>query len=499
MDLKVDLKVDLKRALACACLLLLHAAAATAKGPGTASPATPIRRLVICIDGTLNNPEQDTDTNLVTGHKLYKPTNVLKTFRAVLPVAPDGTTQISYYSEGIGSFIGEPDRAGRLATTVNNALGGAVGTGFEGGVKAAYRFLVANYQPGDQVFIFGFSRGAAQARTLVRFIGWVGGVLHKDDEYFIIELYDNFRQYHGAKPAQAVLKEIRDPAKNPPPTDETACIKKKTCPATPAQEACCSSAKADRPSQHWACDKQKCPPSQRIEDPQPLDQIHFLGVYDTVFALGSRFGATPSAPEYAYLVNPDPPANVRHARQALSIDERRWDFSPQVWRCSAQDPAHPCPPDMVQRWFPGVHTDVGGGYCNDGLANAALQWMLGEAREAGLALDCCHLQHYGPWVCGNRPDTDKGLTKFGEVIRGKSGRGVRDLAGTAESAGTTQTLDDSAAWLLVTDPTYRPQNLLSYLAQDDTRIAREFPNLPAAQLTKLREIVAGWKAKAPRR
>lgn len=125
--------------------------------------------------------------------------------------------------------------------------------------------------------------------------------------------------------------------------------------------------------------------------------------------------------------------------------------------------------------------------------------MLGEAREAGLALDCCHLQHYGPWVCGNRPDTDAGLTKFGEIIRGKSGHGVRDLAGTAESAGTTRTLDDSAAWLLLADPTYRPQNLLSYLAQDDSRIGREFPQLPAAQLAKLREIVAGWKAKGARR
>src|SRR5258708_5831842 len=111
--------MDLKRAFACASLLLLHAAAATAQSPAASpaapGPATPPRRLVLCLDGTLNNPEQDVDTTLVTGHRLYKPTNVLKTFRAVLPVAPDGTTQIAYYSEGIGSFIGEPDRAGRLA------------------------------------------------------------------------------------------------------------------------------------------------------------------------------------------------------------------------------------------------------------------------------------------------------------------------------------------------------------------------------------------------
>jgi uncharacterized protein (DUF2235 family) len=497
--------MDLKRTLASACLLLLHAAAATAQSPSAASPAAsdpakPIRRLVICIDGTLNNPEQYVDTTLVKGHQLYKPTNVLKTFRTVLPVAPDGTTQIAYYSEGIGSFIGEKTRSGRLATIVNNLLGGAGGTGFEGGVKAAYRFLVANYQPGDEVFIFGFSRGAAQARTLVRFIGWVGGVLHKDDEYFIVELYDNFSQHHGSRPAKAVLEEIRERGKNRPPADEaeTACIKKKTCPSTPAQEACCSSAKADKPQLHWACKWQECPHLPQIEDPLRLDKIKFLGVYDTVFALGSRFGKTPSAPEYAYLVDPDPPANVQTARQALAIDERRWDFSPQVWRCSAQDPAHPCPPDMVQRWFPGVHSDVGGGYCSDGLANAALQWMLGEAREAGLAFDCCHLQHYGPWICGNRPETDTGLTKFGELIRCKSGRGVRDLAVTGESSGTTRMVDDSVAWLLVDDPTYRPQNLLSYLAQDESRIVREFPQLPAAQLAKLREIVAGWKEKAPR-
>src|SRR5262245_10919225 len=137
-----------------------------------------MKRIVICLDGTWNNPERDKDEG---ERVLYKPTNVLKTYRAIPLSASDGTSQVAFYLEGVGAFTGERTRFGRLQSWADRLFGGAFGGGFEGRVKAAYRFLVANYEPGDEIYVFGFSRGAAQAQSLVRFSEWIGGILHKED------------------------------------------------------------------------------------------------------------------------------------------------------------------------------------------------------------------------------------------------------------------------------------------------------------------------------
>ena len=145
---------------------------------GRAPEASRPRRLVVCLDGTQNSPEQEVKP--VGGHKLYKPTNVLKTFRAIRPVDDEGVSQIAYYSEGVGSMIGEDTLYAKVEVWVDRIFGGVAAVGYGSRVKSAYRFLVANYRPGDQILVFGFSRGAAEAQTLVRFIAWVGGILHKD-------------------------------------------------------------------------------------------------------------------------------------------------------------------------------------------------------------------------------------------------------------------------------------------------------------------------------
>ena len=174
--------------------LLTAATIAAGTGePAAASPrcAKPHRRLVVCFDGTLNNAEQEVEE--LGGHKVFKPTNVLKVFRAVRPVAGDGISQLTFYTEGVGGVIGEPDLFGRELVFLDQLNGGAFATGFEANIKAGYRFLVANYEPGDEIFILGFSRGAAQAQSLARFIDFVGGLLHKEDEYWIIALFDSYR------------------------------------------------------------------------------------------------------------------------------------------------------------------------------------------------------------------------------------------------------------------------------------------------------------------
>ena len=111
-----------------------------------------MRRLVICCDGTWKTDDDQC------------PTNVVKIRDAVLSVAPDGTDQITYYSKGVGAT---GNKARRL-------IAGAFGGGLATDVRNAYGFIVQNYQEGDEIFLFGFSRGAYTARSVAGMIRTVG-------------------------------------------------------------------------------------------------------------------------------------------------------------------------------------------------------------------------------------------------------------------------------------------------------------------------------------
>src|ERR1700730_12315647 len=164
--------------LACICTCLCLGASggrlAAMQDPATGEPqlptgATPTastmkpRRLVVCLDGTSNS---DFDEQLRDqGQKVLKPTNVLKLCRAVRPWDEQNRReQIAYYAVGVGSLTKYPGIANRLLFNSDRALGGAYGAGFEANIEAALSFLVFNYQPGDEVFIFGFSLGGATVR-----------------------------------------------------------------------------------------------------------------------------------------------------------------------------------------------------------------------------------------------------------------------------------------------------------------------------------------------
>jgi len=132
-----------------------------------ASTLTP-RRLVLCHDGTSNSDFDEKRRD--QGQAVLKPTNVLKLSRAVLPWDPaTRREQITYYEVGVGSLTRYPGAANRLLFQTDRTLGGVEGAGFEANIESALTFLVLNYQPGDEVFVFGFSRGAATARGLTRF------------------------------------------------------------------------------------------------------------------------------------------------------------------------------------------------------------------------------------------------------------------------------------------------------------------------------------------
>jgi hypothetical protein len=274
-----------------------------------------MKRLVVCSDGTWNTPDQEE-------YGKPCPTNVVRLRNCIAEIGDDGVEQRVYYHPGVGTEGGWFSRS----------AGGAYGKGLDQNIKSAYSWLATNYEDGDRVYFFGFSRGAYTVRSL-------GGMI-----------------------SACGLLDLREIAA----TEAWARIEK-------AYDECYRVTKERRG--RW------------FEDSWPFHfggrpvPIELIGVWDTVGALG--------IPNDMGLLNllDDPERwrfhdtalgkNVVRARQAMALDEERASFTPTRWD---PDPDR----DIVQLWFAGVHADVGGGYGDCGLADIALKWMIGEAEEAGL-------------------------------------------------------------------------------------------------------------------
>ncbi len=138
------------------------------------------KRIIICCDGTWNNPEQK------------EVTNVVKAARALRPQGGDGTAQVVFYDWGVGSAGGLGDKL----------TGGALGKGIDKNIQDAYRFLVHNYKDGDEICFFGFSRGAYTARSTVGLIRNIG-VLKKEYAGLIPRAYRMYRSKAGPDAAAA--------------------------------------------------------------------------------------------------------------------------------------------------------------------------------------------------------------------------------------------------------------------------------------------------------
>jgi uncharacterized protein (DUF2235 family) len=382
------------------------------------------RRIVLCLDGTWNSAFDPQTRD--TGDQVLKPTNVLKLCRAVLPHDDKtGREQIVYYDTGVGSLAEYGGMSNHLLYLTDRLLGGAFGAGFEGNVEDALTFLVNNYAQGDEVFIFGFSRGAATARAVTHFLDWATGLPVKNDAYYVPVLFRAYVDSKGTKPLSKVLEEI---------------------------------------AEQRQLDKR---PQVELEKFQLVD-VRFLGVWDTVMALGSRFrstGTSTSEVSKSFFVSDYPAKCVRNARQALAIDEARFDFRPEVYKGAGPGQS------LAQRWFAGVHSNVGGAYLHDGLANIPFTWLREEAESEGLVLDPAFVRHYNPFVGANLYDSDSPTYRFLDGIRQRAARGRRPLLGRPESAHLT--LDPSVIKRIRAEPAkfpalqgrgYRPQNVLQFLA-----------------------------------
>lgn len=266
-----------------------------------------MKRLVVCCDGTWNVPDQ------------VSPTNVVKLALAIAPQDSGGVEQRVFYHLGVGTTRGERIR------------GGGFGVGLSRGVRECYRWLVENYEPGDRLFFFGFSRGAFTARSAAGLVR-NSGILRRQHLDRLDDAYSLYRK--------------RGKRSHPRGTEATL---------------------FRRSFSHET-------------------RIHFIGVFDTVGALGVPLkGLTLTARINRRWQFHDTELSTRVglAYQALAMDERRGPFKPTLWNRQPSKPGDP-PQTLEQVWFPGVHSDVGGGYAECALAEIPLLWMADRAAAAGL-------------------------------------------------------------------------------------------------------------------
>jgi uncharacterized protein (DUF2235 family) len=298
-----------------------------------------MKRLVFCFDGTWHRLDSET------------PTNVVITAESVLPLAADGTAQLIFYDEGVGT-----DKNERLR-------GGLFGSGLVKNLADGYRFLIFNYSPGDQIYVFGFSRGAYTARSFAGLLNTCGVLLRR----------------HAGKVGEAIaLYKQRD-------TSEAYAEKMRLYRRDHSPECCAS-------------DEEELWRARSLGNPAlklPRLEIAYMGVWDTVGALGipARYKLLSWMNRKHEFHDTALSDLVRSARHAVAIDERRKDFVPTLWdNIDALNAKRGKTSDCLdapyrQVWFPGVHNAVGGGGERRGLSDQALDWVLDGARAAGLVFD----------------------------------------------------------------------------------------------------------------
>ncbi len=280
------------------------------------------KNIVILVDGT----GQD-------GSVKY-PSNISKLYQ-MLEISDK---QMALYIPGVGSGW-------------KKLTGNAFGNGTSNKILECYKFLCDNYTPGDKIYLFGFSRGAAIVRSLSGFINLMG-IMN------FLFAYNN-----PIMPAYDIYS-IKDEEKRN--KKAAICRKKFTWRA--------------RQNRHYP----------------EIPRIKFLGVWDTVSALATPNdflnGIIDKIPAFKHSFhNFKLCENVENAYQALAIDEERKAFAPLIWDSHIRKGQ-----TMEQVWFKGSHTDIGGGYKEAGLSDITLEWMVNNATDNGLLINPNHTIKINP-------------------------------------------------------------------------------------------------------
>ncbi len=248
------------------------------------------------------------------------PTNVVRFYNSIAETSSLGVTQLKYYHPGVGTD----------GTVIDKVVGGGMGVGLGKNIMSAYRWLSDHYQQGDLLFLIGFSRGAYTVRCLSGMISKCG-----------------LLKPHAGRPESETWDAIAATYKR--------------------------GYRDGRPQDGW---KQS---GWRYHEPEDLE-IRFLGVWDTVGARGvpDHLGVADllDGTEKYRFADSNLASRVSFARHAVAIDELRASFFPTLWKEDAGDTR------VEQQWFPGGHSDVGGGWPQTGLSDGALKWMMKGANKA---------------------------------------------------------------------------------------------------------------------
>lgn len=355
-------------------------------------PSSPKKKLALFLDGTWNA----VGTN----------TNVWRLRSLCADMDAEGLQQLRYYDSGVNGFIG-----------------GGWGKGVTENVQEAYNWLVENYEDGDQIFIFGFSRGAHTARSLAGFIS-ICGLLKPGGALGVDQLYERYRN------------------------DDDRTIYK-----LPTFEP-----KSITLEERWM-----------LKYSRPV-AIEMVGVWDTVGALGvpafSLAGISSSTLKFHHTGLRIP---VRHGFHALAIDEHRAKFAPTPWTIRSKAGSAPAQMRSIesveQRWFVGAHANVGGGCFNDTLAQIPLRWMMQKASNLGLAFRN-ELELEGDEHLGEISDSYKEFLKGAySYVSKRSYRPVAPdpwVGATGTHARVNETIDASVFKKWRDDINYRPPNVIDW-------------------------------------
>lgn len=338
-----------------------------------------MKRIAIFCDGTWNTPDESE-----AGKQCQ--TNVVKMADALAPTSKDGTVQLLYYDTGIGSE----------GNFINRSFDGATGQGISENILQAYRFIIQNYEQGDELFLFGFSRGAFTVRSLSGLIR-NSGILKTENMDQVPRAYKIYRSRKKDLQPRAIEATL---FRKTFAVDETTVVK-------------------------------------------------FIGVWDTVGALGNPLFLNGILSKRNQFHDPEISSRTSHAFHALAIDEKRKNFEATLWHRKEDYK------DQVleQVWFPGVHSDVGGGYPDTGLSDISLKWMLEKAQIYDLNFN--HIE-MNPNPMGVMHESYVGFYKLQHMH-------FRPISQVLHNKGNTnESVHHSVIERYKNDPAYRPLNLVDY-------------------------------------
>lgn len=360
-----------------------------------------MKRLVICCDGTWNRGDQEVDGEPC-------PTNVVRLAYRISKSDGNGVPQVVFYDHGVGT-----------GNTLDRITGGAFGEGIEENIEDAYRFLFANYEEGDELFFFGFSRGAFTARSVVGMIRKCGILSRRS-----ARMYRSAVQLYKSKEIGPDAPEARE-------------------------FRAAHSVSGDRPI-----------------------NVQFIGVWDTVGALGVpvSFLRKCTAKKHQFH-DTELSGLVKNACHALAIDELRSPFEPTLWAYKPKEGQR-----VVQMWFAGAHSDVGGGYAKERdkewarekpvfkpqLSDISLAWMMREAEKSGLAFDEGAIKEVEAEAqpLATIHDSRTGIYNLTRPLHRAVGF-IKD--GNGQQLDPTQFVHDSVLHRWDHVPGYRPPGLRRYL------------------------------------